>query len=164
MDGPVRKSGDMDVITHTLGNLADLKPGSKLVDRVRLSSEERASAHRVCVSEQGRRIPLSLPRGVELQDGDILAYDGDTVVVAVAAPEALYVIRGGSDPVAWAVIGYQLGNLHRPVRFLEDALLTPQDPMVADVLSRLGASFKCEERPFVGKRLGAVTDHHHHDA
>jgi urease accessory protein len=152
----------MQVVTKVMGNIGENAGEEGKLDRVLLSSEDRASPHRVCESEHGRRVPISLPRGTELQDGDILAYDGDVAIVAVAAPEDLYMIQGGSDPIEWAVIAYQLGNLHRPVRFLDDALLTPADPMVADVLSRLGVHYEEQKRPFVGRRYGAFSHHHHH--
>src|SRR3546814_9266173 len=71
-----------------------------------------------------------------LADGDVLALDGGTAVVVQAAPEELYVVRPRGEPLDWAVVGYQLGNLHRPVRFGDGALLTPVDPMVAEPLGK----------------------------
>lgn len=152
----------MERITEILGNLNDERPASAKVDHVHLSADERASPHLACVSDGGRRLRISLPRGQELQDGDILALDGAVAVVVAAAPEELFVIPLGHDPLAAAVTGYQLGNLHRPVRFLEDALLTPCDPMVADILDRLEVVYATERRPFVGRRYGAFSRHHHH--
>ena len=103
---------------------------------------------------------ISLPRGTEINDGDVLALEGTTAVVARAAPEALYVVSPG-DAYTWGVAGYQLGNLHRPVRFTEDGMLTPADPMVADLLTRLGIAFEERTIPFVGRRYGAHGAHHH---
>ena len=104
---------------------------------------------------------ISLPRGTEINDGDVLALDGTTAVVARAAPEALYVVRP-EDAYTWGVAGYQLGNLHRPVRFTDEGMLTPADPMVADLLTRLGIAFEEQTIPFVGRRYGAHGAHHHH--
>ena len=135
--------------------------GSRTRTPVLLNSEERASAHLVGRSEGGRAVRISLPRGTEINDGDVLALEGTTAVVARAAPEALYVVSPG-DAYTWGVAGYQLGNLHRPVRFTDDGMLTPADPMVADLLTRLGIAFEEQTIPFVGRRYGAHGAHHHH--
>ena len=59
--------------------------------------------------------------------------------------------------------GYQLGNLHRPVRFTDGAMLTPADPMVADLLARLDIAYERKTMPFVGRRYGSHTGGHHHE-
>ncbi len=151
----------MTVVTAVLGTVESLCGRFESEDPVLLSSEERASAHLVGRSEAGREVRISLPRGTEINDGDVLALDGTTAVVARAAPEALYVVNP-DDAFTWGVAGYQLGNLHRPVRFGDDGMLTPADPMVADLLARLGIAFKERTMPFVGRRYGAHGAHHHH--
>ena len=158
----------MAVVTAVLGTVETLRGRFENEDPVLLSSEERASAHLVGRSEGGRYVRISLPRGTEINDGDVLALEGATAVVARAAPEALYVVNP-DDAYTWGVAGYQLGNLHRPVRFTDDGMLTPADPMVADLLARLGIAYEERTMPFVGRRYGAHGahhrhhDHHHHD-
>ncbi len=152
----------MAIITAVLGTVETLRDRIVAEDPVLLTSEERASAHMVGCSEGGRRMRISLPRGTELNDGDVLAIDGTTAMVVRAAPEALYVISP-DDAHAWGIAGYQLGNLHRPVRFTAEGMLTPADPMVADLLGRLGIAFEAQTTPFVGRRYGAHGSHHHHD-
>lgn len=151
----------MAVVTAVLGTVDSLRAEIESEDPILLNSEERASAHLVGRSEGGRSVRISLPRGSEINDGDVLALEGTTAVVARAAPEALYVIRP-EDAYTWGVAGYQLGNLHRPVRFAGDGMLTPADPMVADLLTRLGIPFEERTIPFVGRRYGAHGAHHHH--
>ena len=157
----------MTVVTAVLGTVETLRERIGSEDPVLLNSEERASAHLVGHSEGGRSVRISLPRGTELNDGDVLALDGTTAVVARAAPEALYVVRP-NEAYGWGVAGYQLGNLHRPVRFTDEGMFTPADPMVADLLARLGIAFEERTMPFVGRRYGAhgahgAHHHHHHD-
>ena len=152
----------MAVITKVLGRIDDPENGGVARDPLWLTSEERASAHMVGRTEAGRTVRISLPRGTELQDGDILMREGDTAVVVCASPEPLYVISPDTA-FGWGVAGYQLGNMHRPVRFTDDAMLTPADPMVADLLARLDIPYRARTMPFVGKRFGAFTGHHHHD-
>ena len=151
----------MAVVTAVLGTVDSLRDRIENEDPVLLNSEERASAHLVGRSEGGRAVRISLPRGSEINDGDVLALEGATAVVARAAPEALYVVSPG-DAYTWGVAGYQLGNLHRPVRFTEEGMLTPADPMVADLLKRLDIAFEERTIPFVGRRYGAHGAHHHH--
>ena len=151
----------MAIVTAVLGTVDSLRERIESEDALLLNSEERAGAHLVGRSEGGRAVRISLPRGTEINDGDVLALDGTTAVVARAAPEALYVVRPG-DALNWGVAGYQLGNLHRPVRFSDEGMLTPADPMVADLLGRLGIAYEERTMPFVGRRYGAHGAHHHH--
>ena len=149
-------------ITTILGTERELARRYAREDPLLLTSEERASPHRVGRTAGGRTVRISLPRGAELQDGDVLAIEGEVAIIVRAAPEALLIVRP-TDAMGWGVAGFQLGNLHRPVRFTEGALLTPADPMVADMLTRLAIPFERAEAPFVGRRYGSFAGHHHHD-
>ena len=151
----------MQVVTEILGRLDDAKRPYKEIDEIFLSSEQRSSPHMVCYSSGGRTVKVSLARGTELNEGDILGNDDGIAIVVSCAREDLFVITPRGAPVDWSAIGYQLGNLHRPVRFAEDALLTPKDAMVADLLDRMGVCYSEEKRSFIGKRYGSFTGHHH---
>ncbi len=152
----------MTVVTEVLGTLSDLGAQIREQDPLFLTSEERASPHMVGHTEQGRDLRISMPRGTELNDGDVLALDGGTAIVVQAAPEELFVVSP-EGAYSWGVAGYQLGNLHRPVRFTDDAMLTPADPMVADLLNRLDIAYERKIMPFVGRRYGSHTGGHHHE-
>lgn len=130
-------------------------------DRLALDLDQRASPHFTALTEGGRKVQISFPRGTELEDRDILtAADGYSVAV-VAADEELITIRPGDKTQDWAAICYQLGNLHRPLRVAGEEILTPRDAQVESFLTRLGAKFHRERRPFVGRKLGSVAGHHH---
>ncbi len=152
----------MCVITKVLGTLRDLGAQIRDHDPLFLTSDERASPHMVGHTERGRDLRISMPRGTELNDGDVLALDGGTAIIVQAAPEDLFAISPESA-YYWGVAGYLLGNLHRPVRFTDDAMLTPADPMVADLLNRLDIVYEQKAMPFVGKRFGSHTGEHHHE-
>ena len=152
----------MAVITSIKGNLAQMDSVSTSEDALRLTSEERASAHMSAVTEGGRLVKISLPRGSELNDGDVLTVDGDTMVVVRAADERLFSIAPDSA-LLWGVAAFHLGNLHRPVRFADGAMLTPADPKVADVLRGSGIAFDACDAPFVGVRYGSYSGHDHDD-
>jgi len=152
----------VSVVTEVLGTLSDFGEQIRDQDRLFLTSEERASPHMVGHTEQGRDLRISMPRGTELNDGDVLALDGGTAIVVQAAPEELFVISP-RDAYNWGVAGYQLGNMHRPVRFVDHAMLTPADAMIANLLDRLDIAYERKTMPFVGKRYGSHTGGHQHE-
>jgi urease accessory protein len=152
----------MSVITQLAGRI-DEGVAPKTVDALELTSEERASAHFAATTESGRTVRLSLPRGTELQEGDVLLREGDHAVVVRAAAEELLWLRAGASALEWWAACYQLGNLHRPARFLRDGVLTPRDPMVHQMLAGLDVRVEAVTRPFVGRRFGAAGGRHHHD-
>jgi urease accessory protein len=92
----------------------------------------------------------------------VLLKEGQWAVVVRAAEEDLLLIRPKSDALEWSAACYQMGNLHRPARFLPDGILTPYDPMAAQMLSGLAVVVERVRRPFVGRRFGAAGAHHHH--
>jgi len=159
----------MDVITEIIGRREDLKPGAA-VDPLRLTSEQRAGGHLAAVSDGGRRVRISLPRGSELQDGDVLAHTDGLAIVVTAAEEELFRLRPGGDAATWAAACWQLGNLHRPVRFTGEGLLTPRDAMVAGFLNAIGQPYEPVVCPFGGRRVTGDQGYrhsqghdHHHD-
>ncbi|UBF29995.1 urease accessory protein UreE (plasmid) [Kovacikia minuta CCNUW1] len=149
----------MDVITEVLGTLTDIQP--KHIDPLLLTSEERLSPHGVVYTANQRKLRISLPRSTELQDGDVLAIDGEVAIVVAAAPEDLFVISPANS-LDWGMTGFNLGNLHRSVRFTDSAILTPADPLVADLLTRLGIPFERQTIPFVGQRSSLQVSGHSH--
>jgi urease accessory protein len=152
----------MTVITQLARPLGE-GPRPEIVDELPLTSEERASAHFSALTLGGRQIRVSLPRGFELQDGDVLLREGPTAVVVRAADEDLLWLTPRADPIAWSAACYQLGNLHRPARFLDGGVLTPRDPMALQMLRGLDVSIEEARRPFIGRRFGAAGAHHDHD-
>ena len=151
---------DVPVVAAVLGNLADFDPGVDAVDELELTAEERERAHRRVRSKGNRELIISLPRGEELQDGDVVYVDGQVAVVVVAAAEDVLEVSPRTTR-EWAVAAYQLGNLHRPARFIEDAILTPYDCSTDEVLRGLGVLARRVTRGLVGERSGAVM--HQHD-
>lgn len=150
----------MPVITSVIGTASEMEAAGMGEDALFLTSEERASAHMSALTEGGLTVKISLPRGTELNDGDVLAVEDDVMIVVRATRERLFVVAPHSA-LEWGIAAFHLGNLHRPVRFRKDAMLTPADPRVADVLSGLGIAFETQDAPFVGMRYGSYSDHGH---
>ena len=140
----------MTIISSIPGTVDDLAGQiTNGEDPVLVTSEERASAHGVLTSRGGRSVRISLPRGTELNDGDVLSIEDGTAVVVRAADEALFRITP-ENGLMWGVAAFHLGNLHRPVRFLDTAMLTPADVRVAEVLKDAGVGFEAIEAPLRG--------------
>lgn len=150
----------LPIITEIVGQF-DPAAHSGVVDMLKLTSEERACAHLTASTTGGRRVRLSLPRGIELQDGDVLYQDQALTIIVRATAEDLLLLRPGGDPVEWHAACYQLGNLHRPARFVESGVLTPRDPLVMQFLAGLNVSVTPVTQPFTGRRFGAAGAHHH---
>ena len=151
---------DVPVVAAVLGKLADLNRPVEAVDELALTTAERERAHLRARSRGNRELIISLPRGQELHDGDVVHVEGGVAVVVVAAPEDVLEVRPRTAR-EWALAAYQLGNLHRPARFLGDAILTPYDRSTAKVLLALGVATRRTTRSFVGERCRAVMHDHH---
>jgi len=151
---------DVPIVAAVLGKLADLNRPVEAVDELALTTAERERPHLRVRSRGNRELIISLPRGEELHDGDVVHVEGGVAVVVVAAPEDVLEVRPRTAR-EWALAAYQLGNLHRPARFLGDAILTPYDRSTAKVLLALGVATRRATRGFVGERCRAVMHHHH---
>ncbi len=148
------------VVEAVLGNLTELDRPVEAVDELELTTEERERAHLRARSRGNRELIISLPRGVELHDGDVVYIEDRVAVVVVAAPEDVLEVSPRTLR-EWALTAYQLGNLHRPARFLPHAILTPYDRSSAETLRALGVATHRVRRGFVGERCRALTHHRH---
>ena len=153
---------DVPVVEAVLGNLTELDRQVEAVDELDLTAEERERAHLRARSRSNRELIISLPRGAELHDGDVVYVDDGVAVVVVAAAEDVLEVSPRT-PREWALAAYQLGNLHRPARFLPDAILTPYDRSSAEMLRALGVATRRVKRGLVGERCTALTHHRHGD-
>jgi urease accessory protein len=95
----------------------------------------------------GEEVALVLPRGTVLRDGDVLvAQDGGLVRVVAAAETVLMVTA--RDRLTLTRAAYHLGNRHTPVEVGADYLKLEYDPVLADMLKRIGALVEQVTLPF----------------
>ncbi|MBM9595146.1 urease accessory protein UreE [Roseitranquillus sediminis] len=137
---------------------------SGATESVTLAYEDRLLRRRRLRTDGGGGIAVDLPQVTGLAAGDALASNRGRLVEVRAAEEPLIEVRGDLPRLAW-----HIGNRHTPCQVGQDRLLIRRDPVLADMLRRLGAEL-CEVRaPFTpeggayghGRTLGHDHGHHH---
>jgi urease accessory protein len=112
-----------------------------------LAFDDRRKSRLAATLDNGEEIALLLPRGTVLRDGDVLVADDGGLVRVVAAPEAVLVVRA-KDTLTLTRAAYHLGNRHTPVEVGADYLKLEYDPVLADMLKRIGTSADQVTMPF----------------
>ncbi|MGP8439608.1 urease accessory protein UreE [Paraburkholderia fungorum] len=112
-----------------------------------LTFDDRRKSRLAATLDNGEEVALLLPRGNVLRDGDVLVADDGALVRIVAAPEAVLVVRA-KDTLTLTRAAYHLGNRHTPVEVGADYLKLEYDPVLADMLKRIGASVDQVSMPF----------------
>ncbi|NCJ07217.1 urease accessory protein UreE [Synechococcales cyanobacterium C] len=121
--------------------------GSPVID-LALTAEERVRSRHHFTTEAGQVIVLRLPRGMVLQDGDLLATEsGETRVRIVAKPEPVLTITA-AHPLELLRAAYHLGNRHVSVEVSPTHLRIAPDPVLRDMLSHRGLQLIEEICPF----------------
>lgn len=125
---------------------------------------DRSKSRLRAVLDTGEEMALFLPRGTVLRGGDLLVTDGGIFVEVVAAPESVLEVRA-DDAHALMRAAYHLGNRHTPVEVGRDYLRLEYDPVLADMLGRLGVRAERAQLPFEPEAGAYGGGHKHgHDA
>lgn len=108
-----------------------------------LDYEARLLRRRRLPLDGGGHVMVDLPETVSLDEGDVLAGDGIAVRVVAAREPCLRVTGPDLARYAWHV-----GNRHAPCQIAAEALTIRDDPVMADMLRRLGAGVERVIVPF----------------
>jgi urease accessory protein len=108
----------------------------------------------------GTEAALFLPRGSVLRDGDLLEAEDGTLIKVESAPEHVLIVTA-ETPYALTRAAYHLGNRHTPVELGENYLKLEVDPVLKQMLLRLGVTVREEKVPFQPER-GAYGGGHRH--
>ena len=146
------------VVTEPLGSISEIDCTD--TDFVVLTAEERARGHMRVRSAAGREIRVSLDRGIDMEDGDVLAMDGETAIIVRAQDEDILLVAPSTER-DWGTAAYVMGNLHRPVRFSDDGMRTPYEHSTQQALEEAGIAFRRVTAPLTGRRVRAVGGHSH---
>jgi urease accessory protein len=127
---------------------------------ITLAYDMRCRSRFTATLDTGEEVGVVLPRGTVLRDGDMLVADDGSLVRVVAAAENVLLVRA-RDPLTLTRAAYHLGNRHTPVEIGDDALKLEADPVLEDMLKRLGASVERAMLPFQPES-GAYGGGHRH--
>ena len=116
-------------------------------ERVTLDYAGRFLRRKRLETDRGRAFLVDLPQTVSLNQGDRFDLDDGSRVAVVAAEEPLLAVRGDLIRAAW-----HIGNRHAPCQIGPDRLLIQDDPIMADMLARLGLEVTRITAPFVPER------------
>ena len=149
---------------RAVGHEAGGASGPPPADRLRLTHDERLVRRRRLLTDRGEAILLDLPETASLRHRDRLVLDDGRRIEVVAAPEVLLEVTGDLARLAWHV-----GNRHAPCRIEPHRLLVQDDPVMADMLRRLGAAVRPVTEPFEpeggayghGRTMGHAHTHDH---
>ncbi|MBB2932205.1 urease accessory protein UreE [Paraburkholderia silvatlantica] len=112
-----------------------------------LPYDARCRSRLAATLDTGEEVGVVLPRGTVLRDGDMLVADDGGLVRVIAAPESVLRVRA-PDRLTLTRAAYHLGNRHTPVEVGADELRLEADPVLEDMLKRLGAQVERVQLPF----------------
>lgn len=125
-----------------------------------LPYDQRCRSRLAATLDDGREAALFLPRGTVMRDGTILVADNGSLVRVVAAAQPVMRVVA-SDTLSLLRAAYHLGNRHTPVHITRDWLQIEPDPVLRDMLRRLGVDVQELDAPFEPE-AGAYGGGHRH--
>jgi urease accessory protein len=125
-----------------------------------LPYDARCKSRLAATLDTGEEVGVVLPRGTVLRDGDMLVADDGGLVRVIAAAESVLLVRA-PDRLTLTRAAYHLGNRHTPVEVGADELKLEADPVLEDMLKRLGAQVERATLPFQPE-AGAYGGGHRH--
>lgn len=131
----------------------------QIVGEVRLDYEGRFLRRKVLALTDGRDLLVDLPATTSLDHGGVLVLDGGGEVQVTAAIEPLLQVTAPD----LARIAWHIGNRHTPCQIEPARLLIRRDHVLADMLTRIGATLREVEEPFTpeGGAYGHGRTHGH---
>lgn len=123
-------------------------PSDQAVDAVTLSFDDRHRRRIRLTTDDGESILLDLQKPLPMAAGDGLeTEDGEWMAIKAAAEDVLEI--QAADEAHLARLAWHLGNRHQPLQVTpEGRLRIRYDHVIADMMSRLGATTARAEAPF----------------
>lgn len=110
---------------------------------ISLDYEARFLRRKRLVAQDGTAFLVDLARTESLEHGDAFELSDGRRIEVRAASEPLLEITGDLIRLAW-----HIGNRHTPCQIEPDRLLIARDPVMSDMLARLGAGLREVVAPF----------------
>ena len=113
------------------------------IDRVVLSYDERFLRRKRLTTDAGASFMVDLAETTSLNHGDAFSLDDGRKIAVRAAEEPVVRVQGNLPRLAW-----HIGNRHCPCEMAEDHLVIRADPVLEDMLLKLGAKLEKGYAPF----------------
>ena len=151
------------VLTHRISKESQAISPSVPQLTLSLTAEERTRSRYYFQTLEGEGVYLRLARGTVLQNGDLLhSEDGETIMQVIAKPEPVMTVRAHT-PLELLRAAYHLGNRHIALEVTETYLRLAPDPVLKDLIQRMGLHITEEVVPFQPE-AGAFTQESGHHA
>ena len=147
-----------DIHCHILGNIKDMTDIHCHIERIYLESDELLKRVLRVTSDHGHEYGISLPKGSEMKDGDILFNDGHNIVVISVKEDDVIVITP-RDINEMGEIAHNLGNKHLPVQIEDGKIIIQYDYLIEKFLQDLKVNF--ERKNMKLKQAFRHVDHSH---
>lgn len=146
------------ILDKILGNIKDMEDIHCHVERIYLESDELLKRVLRVTSDHGHEYGISLPKGSEMRDGDILFNDGHNMVVISVKEDDVIVITP-RDINEMGKVAHNLGNKHLPVQIEDGKIIIQYDYLVEKFLQDLQVNF--ERKNMKLKQAFRHVDHSH---
>lgn len=146
------------ILDKILGNIKDMEDIHCHVERIYLESDELLKRVLRVISDHGHEYGISLPKGSEMRDGDILFNDGHNMVVISVKEDDVIVITP-RDINEMGEVAHNLGNKHLPVQIEDGKIIIQYDYLVEKFLQDLQVNF--ERKNMKLKQAFRHVDHSH---
>lgn len=146
------------ILDKILGNIKDMEDIHCHVERIYLESDELLKRVLRVTSDHGHEYGISLPKGSEMRDGDILFNDGHNMVVISVKEDDVIVITP-RDINEMGEVAHNLGNKHLPVQIEDGKIIIQYDYLVEKFLQDLQVNF--ERKKMKLKQAFRHVDHSH---
>lgn len=132
----------MQVYKQILGNIKNNKNTSlKHIEKVFLSPDDLLKKVILAKTDHDNEIGISLDRGVQVEDGDIIFEDDKNMLVIHITNTDVLIIKPTSIK-QMGIIAHNLGNRHSPAQFTEMEMLVPYDYLIEEYLKSIGAIYE----------------------
>lgn len=148
---------------RTINKRVESKLAAVLVNRaptLTLAFDDRCKSRLAATLDSGEEVALVLPRGTVLKDADVLIADDGGLVRVIASPQDVLIVHAHDIPTLTRA-AYHLGNRHTPVEVGDGHLKLEADPVLEDMLKRIGAHVEHATVPFQPE-TGAYGGGHKH--
>ena len=143
----------------------------KRASTLELDWDTRQKSRFEATDSAGRTLGVFLPRGTVVRGGDVLVADDGSLVLVVAASQAVLKITHCTDhgtPYDLIRAAYHLGNRHVPIELKPDHLKIEPDHVLAEMLRAMhlivhavDEAFEPENGAYASGGHGHSHDHEH---